>query len=57
MEAVEPERDALLFLVGELRDLETIRQSFLRYEGLHDLPADDLRRFAAFADAAIQDKE
>jgi hypothetical protein len=46
-----------LALPETARKLEAIRQSFLRCEGLHDLPADDLRRLATFTDAAIQDKE
>jgi hypothetical protein len=45
-----------LALPETARDLEAIRQSFLRCEGLHDLPADDLRQLGAFTDAPIQDK-
>lgn len=46
-----------LALPETTRELEAIRQSFLRCEGLQDLSADDLRQFATFTDAAIQDKE
>jgi hypothetical protein len=38
-------------------DLERIRSALARCQGLHDLPADDLKMLGAFTDGAIQDKE
>jgi hypothetical protein len=46
-----------LALPETARELEVIRESFLRCEGLHDLPPADLERLATFTDAAIQDKK